>query len=363
MESKTEKVILIPAYQPGDELIALCRELIQKQYQVVVVDDGSGSDFQRVFGSLPDGVTVLRHPSNQGKGKALKTGFGHIHDMIPEAGIIVTADADGQHLPGDIMKVADRVGEQGRTIVIGGRRFEGNVPLHNKMGNVITRWIFSLVTGVKVNDTQTGLRGFSMDLVPELVSLPGDRYEYEMNVLLWASSHHVELIEIGIETVYLEGNTSSHYRVLRDSLLIYSRIIRFFLSSFAAFIVDFTALLLIRSQLGGMEEARALLLSVVGARVLSASFNFMVNRKLVFRSKEKPMWAAAKYFLLALTILVSNYLLMHLFNLTLGMPLVVAKLLVEGILFILSYTIQKKLVFKAVPKFHETEKGVRDVTK
>lgn len=363
MTSKTEKVILIPAYKPGEELITLCRELRLKRFQVVVVDDGSGPDFHRIFDSLPQEVTIIRHPNNQGKGKALKTGLEHIQEAIPEAGGIVTADADGQHFSSDIMKVADRLGEQGSTIIIGGRKFEGKVPLQNKMGNMITRRIFSLVTGVKINDTQTGLRGFSMDLVPELVSLPGDRYEYEMNVLLWAASHHVEMVEIGIETVYLEGNTSSHYRVMKDSLLIYSRIFKFILSSFAAFIVDFTALLLIRSQLGGMEEARALLISVVGARVLSSSFNFIVNRKLVFKSQEKALSSAVKYFLLALVILVSNYLLMHLFNLTLGMPLILAKLLVEGILFILSYLIQKKLVFRTVPKFHETEKGVRDVTK
>lgn len=363
MTAKTEKVILIPAYMPGEELIKVCNSLSLDHFRVVVVDDGSGPDFQRIFDSLPEGVTVRRHSTNQGKGKALKTGFDYIREAMPEVGGVVTADADGQHLPSDIMKVADRIGDQGRMIIIGGRRFEGKVPLHNRMGNMITRWIFSLVTGVKVNDTQTGLRGFSMDLVPELVLLPGNRYEYEMNVLLWAASNHVEMAEIGIETVYLEGNTSSHYRVLKDSRLIYSRLIKFFLSSFAAFIVDFSALFLIRSQLGGMEEARALLLSVIGARIISSSFNFMVNRKLVFKSEEKALSSALKYFLLALVILVCNYLLMYLFNLTLGLPLVLAKLLVEGILFIMSYVIQKKLVFKAAPKFHETEKGVRNGTK
>lgn len=362
MSDRTGQVILIPAYMPDEALVSLTMQLSQEKVRTVVVNDGSGPDFDGVFERLPADVTVVSHATNRGKGKALRTGLKFILDSMPEARGIVTADADGQHLALDIMQVAEKLVDRTRAMVIGGRRFEGEVPLHNRLGNLITRWVFSMATRVKVRDTQTGLRGFTIDLVPELLHLPGDRYEYEINVLLWAASSHVDMEEIPIKTVYLEGNTSSHYRVLRDSVLIYSRILKFILSSFAAFIVDFSALFLIRSQLGAMEEARSLLLSVVGARVISSTFNFMVNRKLVFNSREKASTSAWRYFLLAAVILLCNYLLMHLFSLTIGLPLVASKLLVEGLLFLASYIIQKKLVFKSNDKFPHKGKGVRDVT-
>jgi putative flippase GtrA len=362
MAERSDQVILIPAYMPDEALVALTMQLSVENFRTVVVNDGSGPGFNDVFERLPEDVTVVAHATNRGKGKALRTGMQYILEAMPDARGIVTADADGQHLASDILQVAEHLVDRTRAVVIGGRRFEGKVPLHNRVGNLITRWVFSLATRVKVRDTQTGLRGFTMDLVPELLRLPGDRYEYEINVLLWAASNHVDMEEIPIKTVYLEGNTSSHYRVMRDSVIIYSRILKFILSSFAAFIVDFSALFLIRSQLGGMEDSRALLLSVVGARVISSTFNFIVNRKLVFNSREKASTSAWRYFLLAAFILLCNYLLMHLFSLTIGMPLVAAKLMVEGLLFLASYLIQKKIVFKANEKFPHKGKGVRDVT-
>ena len=191
MSERSNIVILIPAYQPDEALVSLTMQLSLEKFMTVVVNDGSGPDFNSVFEQLPADVTVLNHASNRGKGKALRTGLQFIQESMPVARGIVTADADGQHLVSDIMQVAEKLIDRTRAMVIGGRRFEGKVPLHNRLGNMITRWVFSFATRVKVRDTQTGLRGFTIDLVPELLRLPGDRYEYEINVLLGAASSPV----------------------------------------------------------------------------------------------------------------------------------------------------------------------------
>ena len=181
-------VILIPAYKPDEGMLALLNALIaQKRYAgIVVVDDGSGSDYRPIFEAAEqmEGVVVVRHAVNQGKGRALKTGFNAIMNQWPEAAVI-TADADGQHTPRDIARLADELdASDGKTIVLGKRGFGKGTPAKSLMGNTITRHVFALSTGKMIYDTQTGLRGIPASLLPEMMHIPGERYEYEMNMLL-----------------------------------------------------------------------------------------------------------------------------------------------------------------------------------
>lgn len=222
----TETVVLIPAYKPDEKLIHTLQKLSEQQFRMLVVDDGSGSDYDAVFIEAARYARVIRYAVNRGKGGALKQGIRCIRKCFPDAAYVITADADGQHKPEDISKINDYLLQNGG-FVIGSRAFIGEVPLRSRFGNTVTRGVYHLVSGVKVQDTQTGLRGFDRSLLEWLLSIPGERYEYEMNVLMSAARDKIQIGEVPIETVYEGKNESSHFRPIHDSVKIYKEIFRF----------------------------------------------------------------------------------------------------------------------------------------
>lgn len=327
--------ILIPAYQPDDKLAELVEEL-RMVFPVTVVDDGSGREYGGIFFYLEElGATVLHHETNRGKGAALKTGIRHIMEQGDAEGI-VTADADGQHTVSDITKVALALSTHPDTLVLGGRDF-ARMPPRSRFGNTVTRFFFRLCTGLTISDTQTGLRGLPACLFDKLASLPGDRYEYEMDVLLSLKEWGTRYLEVPIDTVYLDGNRSTHFHAVRDGLRVFSRVIKYALSSLACTAVDYLLYLLFLSFLPvGWSYA--------AARVFSATLNYFMNCRLVFQGKPTLAnfmgYALLAVFSLATGSFATSFLAGS------GINSVIAKLLIDGCLFILNYVVQKKLVFR-----------------
>lgn len=215
--------VLIPARDPGSVLLSLTRSLRDAGIEnIIVVDDGSGPSASSTFSQLEaiDGIRVLQHPRNLGKGRALKTGFDFIQKRLPETLGVITADCDGQHTVEDILRIAAAFSQQPQLPVIGSRSLDRGVPRRSAFGNRVTRSLFARLTHSRLSDTQSGLRAFPASLLPELLTLPGERYEYELAVLvhLCRSAHCPH--EVPIATIYLEGNRSSHFRPLRDSIRI-----------------------------------------------------------------------------------------------------------------------------------------------
>lgn len=339
-------IILIPAYEPDARLTGLIRQLraADPGLRILVVDDGSGPDYQQPFKDAAGlGCTILRHTPNRGKGYALKQGFAHIAAHHP-AEDVVCADSDGQHSVTDILAVSGAVLTRPTAMVLGTRSFRGNVPLRSRVGNAVTGWLFRLATGRTLGDTQTGLRGYPSAMLTWLQRVEGNRYEYELNLLLQAgrAGHGIETIPIS--TIYLDGNSSSHFRPLADSLRIYSPLLKYSLSSLAAFAVDAGALLVLNALTG------SLLASVVGARVISSTLNFGINRRLVFRhAGTRPVAATARrYFVLVFALLVANFGILTLL-VTAGLPLVAAKAVTEAVLFVAGYAVQHRHVFGTTP--------------
>lgn len=219
--------ILIPAYKPNMKMIELADTLLNEGYIITVVDDGSGEEFKEIFSSLNPKVKVLTHEVNKGKGRAMKTGFAYILENYPDSQGIITVDADGQHIPEDIKKVKDKMLEKKNKIVMGSRLFKGEVPLRSRFGNNITKFVFAVISGLRLEDTQTGLRGIPYSLLKEMSTLEGERYEYEMNMLMHIAKKKIPLIEVPIETVYIEDNASSHFNTIKDSAKIYKIIFRY----------------------------------------------------------------------------------------------------------------------------------------
>lgn len=348
-------IILIPAYKPDQSLVRLAHALKAQDAsaEILVIDDGSGSTYAPIFAELHlDGAIVQTHPVNRGKGAALRTGIEWARTNRPGE-ILVTADADGQHLPRDIFRVGVRTETAAaagqRTIILGVRTKpdpnageEGTkVPLRSKIGNSATVGFFALATGARVADTQTGLRGFTPQILDWLLQIPGDKYEYEFSMLLRATRADVELVQVPIVKVYEPGNPTSHFRPLQDSALIYAPLLAFLASSFlTGFLVDAIALFV----LVGMGAP--LLAAVVGARVISALTNFTVNRIIMHDGGSRPSTSSSlvRYATLAVGILAANAALMEALT-GLGASLLVAKILTELILIPVSFAVQRRWVF------------------
>lgn len=333
--------ILIPAYKPDDKLVALTDQLLtHDDLKLVVVDDGSGEAFRPVFEALDKRVTLISYPDNKGKGGALKTGIRYIMDHMPECERLVTADADGQHRYADIRRVLDKSEEMPGALVLGSRAFDGDVPLRSRFGNAMTRQVFAIASGVKVRDTQTGLRGFDRDGMRLFVDVPGDRYEYEINMLLTAARAEIPIYEVTIETVYLNDNESSHFNPLKDSLRIYACILKFACSSLICFGIDYVLFQLLRTFIPLTWVSNLL------ARIVSASVNFMLNKKLVFKGNEKTLPAVLKYAALAVFIYLIDTAILALLYEKLGWSRYIVKI-ISGVLgYLISFPVQGRIVYR-----------------
>jgi hypothetical protein len=225
--------VVVPAWQPGAALLALVRELAAAGFGALfVVDDGCPGEYAPVLAAVAKiaGVHVLRNASNCGKGRALKTGFAAVLAQLPGMFGVVTADADGQHRAEDVVRVGLALLDASDRLVLGVRALGHDAPLRSRGGNVLTRWVFAGMTGVRLIDTQTGLRGIPMAMLPGMVELEGERYEYEMHMLVWACARQQPL-EVPIATVYLDGNRGSHFRPVLDSMRVYAVLLRYGFSS------------------------------------------------------------------------------------------------------------------------------------
>ncbi len=336
-------ISLIPSYEPNEALLQIVNELIESSFEVVVVNDGSNPSYDEIFSQLPKEVHYLSYETNQGKGYALKYGFSYIQKNFQSDSIVVTMDSDGQHKVSDAIKVCEKCEEVGG-LVIGSRHFDKSTPFKSRFGNFMARTSFLISTHHRIYDTQTGLRAFSFELLDSLTAVKGNRYEYEMNVLLEFIKCGIQINEVKIETIYLDNNAGTHYKPFKDTLRIFKELLKFSISSLIGFLVDYTCFTLL--TLIPNEWAYWVLMCNIIARVISASVNFTINYKVVFKSKEKLWLAILKYIGLALFILGCNTALLWLLVNQANMNKYLAKIIVEVTMFIVSWLIQRLFVFQ-----------------
>lgn len=353
-----EAVILIPSLEPDERLPRYIHELSESGFGwIVVVDDGSGEAYQPIFREVEgvDRAVVLHHEVNRGKGVALKTGYRYILEKIPEAKGIITADADGQHKVHDCIRLAEKLEEGQKAVYLGSRDFSlPEIPPKSRSGNKITTVVFRLLYGVWLPDTQTGLRAFRREELEFMTEVAGERYEYEMRVLIACATHDIPLIPVTIETVYENGNEGTHFHPIRDSYRIYKVILggffRFMCSSLICFVVDQLLAMALREWLlpaagllqGTLENIH---ISGYGARVVSSVLNFQLNRKMVFKLKGNARNAIWKYIVLCIGIITASNMIVWLLG-KIGMAGWLAKILADTGLYFISYRVQQNWVFK-----------------
>jgi len=340
--------LVIPSLEPDEKLIKLLDTLDgQFPYQdVIIVNDGSASSYDHFFEEAQAmGCKILRHGVNLGKGRALKTAFNEIILQNGYYSGVVIADSDGQHSVRDILKCAKVMEEKPHALILGCRDFSSdNVPFKSRYGNILTRNVMKIFCGLNITDTQTGLRGISLDFMKILMNVKGERFEFETNMLLATKEHEIEIVEVPIETIYINDNSSSHFNPVKDSIRIYTLFGKFIFSSVASFVVDIILFQIAIGLLHGM--AQYILIATVAARVLSSLFNFTVNKNGVFKSKSKDRMVVVRYYILCICqMLVSAGAVTVLHSLLQGNETLI-KMIVDFVLFLLSFQIQREWVFR-----------------
>ncbi|MCI8403194.1 MAG: glycosyltransferase [Lachnospiraceae bacterium] len=346
--------VVIPSYEPDERLFSLCKELVGSGIKkIVVVDDGSGEAYDRIFNQVRMlNLVVLTHFENLGKGRALKTAFNYL--LVIEKDLIgcVTADSDGQHTVKDIIECITRMQISSDKLLLGCRVFNADmVPWKSRVGNTLTKRVCQYLCGLKVSDTQTGLRGIPGAFMRQCLSVPGERFEFETNMLL-AANACMDIDEFPIETVYdSKTHHRTHFDPIRDSIKIYKIFGRYFMSYILSslssalldlYLFDFVCTML-RGQAGGVTHV---IIATIFARTVSSVYNYFVNYKIVFKSRKRKDVAAAGYFALVIAQMVMSAAMV-----SVGVKVfpvwqeVWIKIMADAFLFFVSYKVQQQFVF------------------
>lgn len=271
--------VLIPAYEPDEELVHLVQKLHQENFTIVVVDDGSGPSYRHLFDAIAEKAHIVRHEKNCGKGAALKTGMQYIRDCLPEAKRFITCDADGQHRIEDVLRV-NRQLHAGHKFVLTMRNRRKDIPLRSRVGNDMSRVVYALLTKRYLSDNQSGLRGFSREYIDWLVLVEKDNYDYEMNVLYYAAKKAIPICTIPIEAIYINNNQSSHFQPVKDTFRIYNSLFHLAVGQFVGFFTTFVLIAVVSMILG----YRHLLLTVPGSGLVSYGLHMIIDRHYAFRN-------------------------------------------------------------------------------
>ena len=334
-----KNILVIPAFNPSVNLINLIDKLLNSFVKIIIIDDGSISyESKDIFNKLEklSKILILKHKVKLGKGKALKTGYEYCVNNI-EFDYLITADADGQHLNSDIIRVSNNTLIQKSDLIMGEREFDAKVPFRSRVGNVITAKIFSFLYALNLKDTQTGLRAYKKDIIKELILIKGNGYEYESNVLKWVAKSKKKISSIKISTVYIDDNSSSHFSPIKDSIKIYISIIGFPVSSFVSFLLDYLIFIIL------YIPTNALFISIFFARIASGFVNFRINKFFFLDNQEKPFWYVQRYLILSIAVLIISYLLILLL-INLNFSPYLSKIIADSILYFVSIFFYKKIL-------------------
>ena len=357
-------ILIIPTYEPDEKLIKTVRAMHAEGFEkILLVNDGSGPAYDCIFDRLSQEFpndTILSHEKNLGKGRALKTAFSYVNENLKGILGAVTADGDGQHEAGDVMRVAKRLSENNDSVIIGCRDFENaQVPGKSKAGHGLVSGILGRLFNISASDSQSGLRGIPFKYLEKFATeIEGERFEYETVMFIYMKNEGIPFEEIKIKAVYEDGNKSTHYRALADPLRVGRSIFRQvpiakqLLSSLVCAVVDIGLFRLFDAVLPENESNTAvhLFFATAIARVISAVLNYSINRLYVFRSRAGVASSFVKYAMLAAVQMTLSWLgttgVTMLTGAT-GLPRTLLKFSVDICLFFLSYFVQKKWVFKS----------------
>lgn len=359
-QKNNNTVIVIPTLNPPEGFIDYVRAMTKHFNDIIVVDDGSAAEFAPTFRQLRENekCIVLSHTVNMGKGRALKGAFNYVLKEADSKGwtSVVTVDSDGQHTVEDACRVAERVGQvvkvDPQALVLGCRNLRTQeIPFYSKVGNSLTRQLYRMLYGEKIEDTQTGLRGIPVCLLEQMMALQGEKYEYELNMLIHATKSKISIIEIPIETIYIENNSESHFDPIADSFAIYrilfGTFLKYTLASVSSALVDLAVFQLLLFSLYFLTQDLRVIAATIIARAISSLFNFLVNKGIVFEAQGSARQFYVKYFSLVVIQMIASAFFVMTLNRFIPIPTVLIKGIVDAVLFLASFHIQRRYIFNS----------------
>jgi glycosyltransferase involved in cell wall biosynthesis len=208
--------VLIPFYNQSHEILSsLIKEIPHSLDRIVIVDDGSSPSYECPVPA----IRGIRCPLNRGKGAAISTGAEFIIASACGAdAYIVTADADGQHKASDIQKIIETCTScpRGEILFIGCRNFKScDVPLASRIGKLFSNILLRLESGVKISDTQSGLRAYPINIFKKFKTASA-RFDFETEILLFSLREGYKISEVEIDAVYPKERIS-HFRKIADT--------------------------------------------------------------------------------------------------------------------------------------------------
>ncbi len=347
-------VVIIPALEPEQKLVAYVNELLSAGIKnIIVINDGSSPKCDSIFGELADmdNCVVLSHSVNMGKGAAIKTALMYYSQYMSGFNGVITADCDGQHSVTDVLRLCAAMDKNPGAFVLGCRNFDEGTPAKSLAGNKITSVAMRMLYGIKLEDTQTGLRGLPSCMIDPLIHLSGNRYEYELNMLIYAKSHCIPFVTVTIETIYFDNNSGSHYRPFVDSMRIFGRVLSglagFCGSAICSGLLDLLVYsLMVDFAVKNMPDGQRLFIAAVTARIISSAVNFMLNRRLPHIQNTKISSTMPKYYTLLVCQLMISYLCVYSLHTLTSVDEKLFKVIVDMILALFSYQIQTRWVFR-----------------
>lgn len=343
-----EVFVIVPTLNPNIKIMdKFIDELKNTFSNIVVINDGCEKKYDKYFETLEkEKIIVLKHVVNLGKGRAIKGATNYIFNKYDDCKVIVTADCDGQHTVKDILNCGQVALKNPDSLVIGVRDFKKSiVPWKSRCGNVITRNIFKIFIGLNISDTQTGLRAMSKKIALKFMNVGGERYEFETNTLIDCKIDDIKIIEEKIDTIYLDNNKESHFNPVKDSIMIYKLFAKYLFSAGSSFILDILLFTLFFKLLKNNDINNYILLGTILARIISSLYNYLINKKLVFKKFSSS--SLIKYFVLVVIQMFVSGLLVNYVSLLMSfITPVIIKIVIDVFIFIINFIIEREWVFK-----------------
>ena len=330
--------ILVPSYNPDENTMDEFLKELKKEFKnILIINDGSIN--KMYFDKLKEeGYEIITNYVNLGKGRALKNGINYILNTYKKTEGIITCDCDGQHTVKDIKKIANKLSKDKDELILGVRKFNKNdIPFRSKFGNNITKFVFKKFVGLSISDTQTGLRGMNRNLMIRFLDTFGERYEYETKVLIKCKTDDIKIVEVPIETIYINNNSMSHFNPVKDSFIIYKLFTSYILSSFSSFIIDLILFLMM------FLFSKNIILSTLYSRLISSVWNYFINANLVFKNMDLKS-IIMYYILVIIQMFISAISVLFIYNIV-NSNILIIKIIVDTVLFFVNYFVQKNIIF------------------
>lgn len=327
----SKMVILIPVYNPRERIINYVKKLKEKNYDVIVINDGSDENYHAVFERMVYDCKIINYPHFKGKGYALKKGYQYVKEHLKDKkGILILENEYDLNL----------IDQMSQSITEDASKFYF---VHHQ-GKKILSQLFSLIYNQKFINVDSELFGFSTSYLDEMLEVDENCYEVQALIDQVQNQHDIEEIKVkklSQEAFHQKNKTSQIIYV------IFLHLIRFVSSSIISSIIDVLLawILLDVLKIWMTSDFWRIALASLIARVISTIVNYVVNKKYVFKGKTNNRQTAIRFLILTVIITILSTLFVYVASIFNIMSEKLAKPVGDLLLFLLSYSAQTKWVF------------------